>query len=135
MKKISLYLLALMITSGLAAQRVMNMDDYRPREAAIDLTDHHFIKDYEPIHLSESMSRAGAVSFVELGSAYNIYTILLDEQNQVAYNAELDALTFIHRQNSGTTGGSGGISFDRSLGGGATWTTNSIVTPDFNAGS
>ena len=135
MKKISLYLLALMITSGLAAQRVMNMDDYRPREAAIDLTDHHFIKDYEPIHLSESMSRAGAVSFVELGSAYNIYTILLDEQNQVAYNAELDALTFIHRQNSGTTGGSGGISFDRSLDGGDTWTTNNIVTPDFNAGS
>jgi len=135
MKKISLYLTALMVTSSVMAQRAMHMDDYRPRQEAIDLLDNHFIKDYEPVRPSESTHRSGAVSFVELGSAYNIYTILLDEQNQVAYNPELDAVTFIHRQNSGTTGGSGGISFDRSLDGGATWTDNYIMTPDYNAGS
>lgn len=135
MKKVSLYLMAMVTASGLMAQRVMNIDEYRPRESAIDLTDNHFIKNFEPTHLSETELRSGAVSFVELGSAYNLYTILLDEQNQVAYNPDVDGLTFIHRQNNGTTGGSGGISFDRSIDGGATWTTNNIVTPSYNAGS
>ncbi len=135
MKKIFFYLLALVMTSGLMGQRVMHIDEYLPRELPIDLSDHHFIKDYEPVHLAEGMERAGAVSFVELGSAYNLYTILLDEQNQVAYNPDLDAVTFVHRQNAGTTGGSGGLSYDRSLDGGATWTTNNIVTPNYNAGS
>jgi len=135
MKKISLYLTALMVTSGVMAQRVMHMDDYRPRQAAIDLTESHFVTNYEPIRPDASSQRSGAVSFVELGSAYNIYTILLDEQNQVAYNPDLDAVTFIHRQNNGSTGGSGGISFDRSLDGGATWTDNYIMTPAYNAGS
>ncbi|MBI1192891.1 MAG: T9SS type A sorting domain-containing protein [Bacteroidetes bacterium] len=135
MKKISLYIAALLVTSGVMAQRVMHIDDYRPRHAAIDLTDNHFIKGYEPLTTLDASERSGAVSFVELGSAYNIYTILLDEQNQVAYNPDLDAVTFIHRQNAGTAGGSGGIAFDRSLDGGATWTDNYIMTPDFNAGS
>jgi hypothetical protein len=66
----------------------------------------------------------------QLGSSSNLYTILLDGQNQVAYNPDLNAVTFVHRQNNGAAGGSGMISYDYSLDGGKTWNTgNNRVTP------
>ena len=132
MKRIFLSLLALSLTAVVTAQQAVHIDTYRPRQSTvIDLTTNHFIKDYE----APTLRSSGAVSFIPLGSSYNIYTILLDEQNQVAYNADIDAVAFVHRQNDGTPGGSGGLAFDRSLDGGATWNDNYIVTPDYNAGT
>jgi hypothetical protein len=77
----------------------------------------------------------GADRIRPLGSSLNIYSILLEQQNQVAYNAELNALVFGHRQGPGIIGGSGGLSFDRSLDGGATWQLNNAISPGFNSGA
>lgn len=71
-----------------------------------------------------------AIGCIPIGTAYNIYTILGDRQNQVAYNPDLDLITFVHRQNDGKLGGSGIISFDYSTDGGNTWTINPFqITP------
>lgn len=72
------------------------------------------------------------VNFIPIGTSYNIYTTLYTCQNQVSYHPDINAIAFVHRQNAGTDGGSGGISFDLSTDNGLSWTTNTILTPDFN---
>lgn len=79
-------------------------------------------------------TRAGE-EYIAIGTAYNLYTILLASQAQVSYIPEISSVAFVHRQSNGTAGGSGGISFDLSTDGGATWVTNNIVTPNYNAGT
>lgn len=83
-----------------------------------------------------------AMTLIPIGTSYNIYSILLDEQSQVAYNPDINSVAFVHRQNNGGTGGSGVISFDFSTDGGANWNidyklTKSIIdgtTPVDNLG-
>lgn len=76
-----------------------------------------------------------AVSFIPIGTAYNIFTILTEGQNQVSWSEELESVIFIHRHNNGTVGGSGGLAFDRSTDGGESWTTNTSLSPVYNTGS
>ena len=66
------------------------------------------------------------VGFIPIGTAYNLYTTL-NSPSQVACLPELNTVVFIHRHNAGTTGGSGGLSFDSSTDGGATWTINKAL--------
>jgi PKD repeat protein len=126
------------MVSGLMAQQVMHIDQVHPRhQAQIDLNDHNVLKQYQPETHSQinAQERSGAVSVIQIGSAYNIYTTLLDEQNQVAYNPDLNSIVFVHRHNDGTPGGSGGLAFDVSTDGGATWTDNYALSPGFNDGT
>ncbi|MBK8488639.1 MAG: T9SS type A sorting domain-containing protein [Chitinophagales bacterium] len=83
---------------------------------------------------NKGSSRAGE-EFIAIGTAYNLYTILLAPQSQVSYIPEINSVAFVHRQNSGEPGGSGAIAYDLSTDGGATWVTNNVVTPDFVAGT
>ena len=110
----------------------------KPNQEVIDLEMPAFYK-YNSANLPasawETRSGRGAVEFIPIGTAYNLYTILLDGQNQVSYHPDINSVSFIHRQNNGTTGGSGGLSFDVSTDGGATWNTNYILTPEYNAGT
>lgn len=103
----------------------------------VDLEQPAFFK-YHPANLApsalEARSGRGAVEFIPIGTAYNIYTVLLDGQNQVSYSPDINSVAFVHRHNSGTPGGSGGLSFDVSTDGGATWSTNVALTPTFNGG-
>ena len=87
--------------------------------------------------IQEDLIRSGgaATTFIPIGTAYNIFTILTEGQNQVSWSEELESVIFIHRHNSGTAGGSGGLAFDRSTDGGLTWTTNTGLSPGYNAGS
>ncbi|MBK6730306.1 MAG: T9SS type A sorting domain-containing protein [Bacteroidetes bacterium] len=87
------------------------------------------------IKRSEKSGSRYAVSYVAIGTAYNLFTILLSEQAQVSYNPDINSITFIHRQNDLTAGGSGGLSYDLSTDGGAIWSTNNILTPAFNSGT
>lgn len=82
-----------------------------------------------------SGSSRGGLEFIAIGTAYNLYTILLAGQAQVSYSPGINSVGFIHRQNSGTAGGSGGMAYDLSTDGGATWSTNNILTPSYNAGT
>lgn len=86
--------------------------------------------------IQEDLIRAGSTgNFIAIGTAYNIFTILTEGQNQVSWDEELGSVIFVHRHNAGTPGGSGGLSFDRSTDGGETWTTNTGFSPGYNAGS
>lgn len=80
-------------------------------------------------------SPLGGDQIVPLGRSLNIYSILLEQQNQVAYNADLNALVFGHREGFGSPGGTGGIAYDRSLDGGLNWTVNNDVSPAYLSGS
>ena len=72
-----------------------------------------------------------AASVVDIGTSYNVFTVLGDRQNQVVYNPEINTVGFVHRQNDGGAGGSGVMSFDYSTDGGATWTVNPFqLTPN-----
>ncbi len=71
---------------------------------------------------------------IPLGSSFNVFSVLVEGQNTLAYNPELNALVFAHRQNVGAPGGSGIVSFDVSTDGGMTWdTTNKQLTPTLMA--
>lgn len=77
----------------------------------------------------------GGGTTVQLGTSYNVYSILREGQNQVSYNSDINALTFAHRQNNGAAGGSGIISFDHSLDNGLTWNSaTKALTPSVGNG-
>src|SRR5690606_11928988 len=62
-----------------------------------------------------------AASTINVGTSDNVFSILGDRQNQVVYNANINTIAFVHRQNAGGAGGSGIISIDYSTDGGANW--------------
>lgn len=97
--------------------------------------DGNTIIDSKPTNPSMNENLRSAVDFVPIGTSYNLYSILEAEQSQVSYNPEINTIAFVHSQNNGTTGGSGGLAFDYSTDGGAIWTINQILTPNFNAGT
>ncbi len=72
---------------------------------------------------------ANAMSVIPIGTSYNIYSVLLDEQNQVSYNPDINSVAFVHRQNNGDAGGSGVLAFDFSTDGGSTWNIDYHLTP------
>ncbi len=80
--------------------------------------------------LIERGSRLSNASVIQIGSSYNIFSILLSIQNQVMYNPDINTIVMGHRQNNGEPGGSGTLSYDYSTDGGATWNTmNKPITP------
>lgn len=83
---------------------------------------------------SETTGGSRAITVVPIGQAGNILTAIVESCNQVSYVPEINSVTFTHRQTTGIPGGSGGVDFDYSTDGGATWTNNIHVTPDFNGG-
>lgn len=75
------------------------------------------------------------ISYTEIGSAGNLFTILDGAINRVASNNTLNSVVFIHRANPDSIAGSnvGQYTFDVSKDGGATWTTdNGLVNPQGN---
>lgn len=80
-------------------------------------------------------SRGGGAQIIKLGQSGNIFTLSADGPNQVSYNSDINSITFTHRQTAGVAGGSGGVDYDVSTDGGATWTTDHAVTPDYNGGT
>lgn len=78
----------------------------------------------------ENHQRQAATTVIPLGSSYNIYSAILNTPNQVSYDPNINSVSFIHRQNFGEPGGSGIISYDYSIDGGATWDANNKqITP------
>lgn len=85
-----------------------------------------------------STPNAKMASTINLGTSFNIFSILGDRQNQVVYNPDINTVAFVHRQNDGGPGGaqaSGIISFDYSTDGGANWTINKFQTTPTGGGS
>lgn len=142
MKRLVTYLIVFTVSMATYAQAPTSAGKQahlQPKKTfdVVDLQQPAFYKN-NPVNMTPDMfqtkSGRGSVSYIPIGRSFNLYSILLDDQNQVAFHPDINAVTFIHRQNDGTTGGSGGLSYDLSTDGGATWTTNAVVTPDYNAG-
>ncbi len=77
-----------------------------------------------------------AVTEIPIGTSSNIHSTIRDRQNQVVYNAAINTVAFGHRQNNGSAGNTGIMSFDYSTDGGANWTINPFqTTPTLDAGS
>lgn len=133
------FFLCLLLASGTAALHAQvavqaHQHDQSPYHE-VDLTDNHFIKNL-PEPIASDVRSSGAISFSMIGTAYNAFTILTTGQNQVDYNPDINTVTFLHRHNNGTTGGSGGLSFDVSTDGGDSWPDiNVALSPNYNAGS
>lgn len=123
MKKIYLSLLAMGAIAGANAQQMV------PHRSQYKLID----QDAQQAPVAGKGHKGSAKSAaVALGNAANMYTILLSGQNQVAYNPDVNSVVFVHRQNAADVGGQGGsgtIRFDVSTDGGATFTTNRLLTP------
>lgn len=81
-----------------------------------------------------AIPNAKAASTIDIGTSYNVFTILGDRQNQVVYNPDINTVAFVHRQNDGSVGGSGIISLDYSTDGGANWTVNPFQTTPTGSG-
>jgi hypothetical protein len=114
--------------------------DARQLDPAMDAP-HPTFRSTSPAASDRSESNTSSVSqqrstgsYIPIGTAYNIFTILTEGQNQVFYDSDLNTVSFIHRHNDGTPGGSGGLAFDLSTDGGNTWSTNTSLSPDYNAG-
>ncbi len=138
MKKLLFTTLILVVTlSAYSQNREARLAPDRAKQLEVDLSDKHFLKapvsTSAPGHLPSEGIRS-ASEFIEIGTAYNIFTILTEGQNQVSYNSDLNSLIFLHRHNDETPGGSGGLSFDMSTDGGSTWSTNTGLSPEYNAG-
>ncbi len=85
-----------------------------------------------------SAPNAKAASTIDIGTSFNIYSILGDRQNQVVYNKDINTVGFVHRQNDGGAGGTnatGIISLDYSTDGGANWTINPYQTTPTGSGA
>ena len=120
---------------NLMAQAAEEQLQYSP--AQFTTQDQFILHKWQGANAIKNTEKSGtrdAVSFVAIGTSYNLFTILLSEQAQVSYNPEINSITFIHRQDDLTAGGSGGLSYDLSTDGGAIWSTNNILTPAYNAG-
>jgi len=130
MKKQILLLVLVLSSFSIFAQqqpKSMHIDDLRASEANLNID-----PSLTPPRIVGAAQR-GAV--IPLGSSYNVYSILREGQTQVDYNQELNAVSFVHRQNAGSPGGSGIISFDISKDNGLTWNTaNKPVTPSVGSG-
>ena len=109
----------------------------RPHDRVIvDLEQPSFCK-HNPANMAsgtfEARSGRGAVEFIPIGTAYNLFTTLLAGQNQVSYHLTSTAwlLYTVKQRNSRWLRRLSDISTD----GGATWTTNVILSLDYNAGA
>lgn len=118
------------------SQAVEEQIPYSPAQI-VDLNQPAFYKWHSAnaIKKDATSGMRDVVSYISIGTAYNLYTILLSEQSQVSYDPDINSISFVHRQNSGTTGGSGGLSYDLSTDGGVSWVTNNILTPAYNSGT
>lgn len=108
MKKQLLLLLGIFLTNLIFAQNHGNMNQ-----------DNKETKSGDPVKSIDE-------SLVFMGLATNVFTILKTMQNQVDYNPDLNAITFVHRQDISLTpeGGSGTIRFDYSVDAGVNWNIN-----------
>lgn len=131
MKKLYLSVIALTLSYSGFTQETVKATRHMPAVGAVDLENHT-----GPQSGLEKPVRPFAKSNAEnipLGSSANIFTTLLNGQNQVSYEPETGALAFIHRQNASP---SGTLVYDFSLDRGASWSVNQgPLTPEFQAGN
>src|SRR5688500_12514870 len=84
--------------------------------------------------LAQNLIYAQCGSPISGGSATNMFTLIDNGTSSIAANKALNTITFIHRNNAATFGGSSGnLRFDYSTDGGTTWTLDQGVINPVNS--
>jgi len=99
------------------------------------------VKKYVPEYkMIEPASTGGQVPYrvgssALLGKAGNLFTIIAGESNMIDYNADLNTLVFIHRNDNSVNGGDIGMyRYDISTDGGKTWALDrGVLNPTSDA--
>lgn len=135
MRKFLLIIATALFSFGSFAQHysIAKQDLNKSKRAKFDVN--YIAKNPMFMHNAVQTKSANALTTIPIGTSYNIYSVLLDEQNQVSYNPDINSVAFVHRQNNGDPGGSGVLSFDFSTDGGTTWNIDYNLTPKIVAGT
>ncbi|RMG79419.1 MAG: hypothetical protein D6707_08130, partial [Bacteroidetes bacterium] len=87
-----------------------------------------------PLHLlnNQNVKAPANLNKIKIGSSYNQYSVLLEEQSCLTAHPGLGVIGFAHRQCSTYPGGSGKVQMSFSADMGATWDTSLVITSDGN---
>lgn len=134
MNKFLLFSISVLFSLAIAAQESVNIQNQVSAPAQIDGIP--LIQQHNELEAqNNSASRQGDAETIFLGTSGNIYTILLAGNNQVSYNPDIDAVTFIHRKEDAAPL-NGVMEFDYSTDGGASWSVNQgPLSPNFADGT
>lgn len=136
MKKIVLYSLSALFSLPLFSQVTRKAKLSPPAQRVINDVNLQntgfYTQNQRGVGVQTERTRAG-LAFTTIGSSGNLFTALDGGCNQVCWSPGINSLTFAHRQNMGPSG-SNSNQIDYSTDGGATWTTNILMTPDYDAG-
>ncbi len=125
-----------MMTAASAAfsQNSIDYRELKKSESVIDNAPYNedYIKRKIPTNSSE---KDGGAETIFIGTSGNIYTILLEGNNQVDYNPDINTVSFIHRKDDAAPL-NGVMQYDYSTDGGANWEINQgPLSPGFEDGS
>lgn len=129
MKKLYLFCIGMFAFSAMNAQEVSNAHVFKTP----DIVDLQRVDgpQAQPRKVKADQTKSETTT-IALGSAGNVYSAILNGNNQVSYNSDINSIVFIHREN-GTTGN---LRYDLSTDGGTTWDVDmGPLTPEFDAGN
>ncbi len=120
----------LLAVTSIYAQKETTFHPLNNNPAAIDLQSNSGPQ-AQPAKV-HSMNAKNLAETISIGSTANVYSSILNGNNQVSYNSDLNSLVFIHREN----GTSGNLRYDISTDGGMSWEVDmGPLTPSFDAGT
>ncbi len=126
MKKCLLLASAWMVAMAGVAQVQNQVHQYKPANAPQNADDHQYVftgqtSEPEIPSVHNNGDKIAVATPIAIGQSANIFSCLLNGQNQVAYNQDLNTIVFVHRnyQSQGTN--SGTLNYDISTDGGFSW--------------
>lgn len=130
-------ILSIVMTSSMGALLAQDAVDYRTiKNQELSIDNVPYSDDYLKLKSPENNPvKDGGPETIFIGTSGNIYTILLEGNNQVDYNPDLNTVSFIHRKDDAAPF-NGVIQYDYSTDGGATWEINQgPLSPGFEDGT
>ena len=133
-KNLLLGIFLLSSSGALFAQEAVDYRTIKNQEQSIDISP--YSAEYSKLKSPKNnLAKDAGAETIFIGTSGNIYTIILQGNNQVDYNPDLNAVSFIHRKDD--TGILNGVmQYDYSTDGGATWEVNQgPLSPGFEDGT
>ena len=133
-KNLLIGILVSFTAGALFAQEAVDYRTIKNQEKSIDITP--YTAEYSKLKIPQNnLAKDGGAETIFIGTSGNIYTILLEGNNQVDYNPDLNAVSFIHRKDDAAPL-NGVMQYDYSTDGGATWEVNQgPLSPGFEDGT
>lgn len=126
MKKILLLASAWLVAGAGFAQNSTDAKLYKPANEPSNADNNYVLLRTQP-PMEGPMTRKNtgdhisAATPIQIGSSANLFSVLLNGQNQVSYDQDLNTVTFVHRNYQGNGTNSGTLNFDISTNGGFNW--------------